>query len=53
MQSVPEAAKERAVRNKMTLKYRGGMILVHPDGTANSWVASSSDTFAEDWIIVE
>lgn len=35
------------------LNFGSGMTIVKPDGTADSWVASSSDTFAEDWFIVE
>ena len=35
------------------LIFGSGMTIVKPDGTADSWVASSSDTFAEDWFIVE
>jgi len=36
-----------------SLNFGSGMTIVKPDGTADSWVASSSDTFAEDWFIVE
>jgi hypothetical protein len=36
-----------------SLTFGSGMTIVKPDGTADSWVASSSDTFAEDWFIVE
>ena len=53
MQSVPQAAKDRMLKTNTTLKYTNQMALVQPDGRVDSWVASSSDTFAEDWCIVE
>lgn len=53
MQSVPDSVKAKMVRDGVTLKYTNQMALVQPDGRVDSWVASSSDTFAEDWMIVE
>ncbi len=38
---------------KTEINFGSGMTIIKPDGTADSWVASSSDTFAEDWFIVE
>lgn len=38
---------------KTAISFGAGMTIVKPDGTADSWVASSSDTFAEDWFIVD
>ena len=29
------------------------MLIINPDGRADSWVPSSSDVFDEDWEIVE
>lgn len=52
MQSVPESAKSILLNRETTLKYTTQMCLVQPDGRVDSWVASSSDTFAEDWFVV-
>ena len=52
MQSVQQAAKDRLIEAGTTLKYCNQMLIIKSDGTADSWVASSSDTFAEDWIII-
>ena len=53
MQSVQESAKKVLVSRGTTLKYENQMLIVKPNGTADSWVPSSSDVFAEDWIVVE
>ena len=53
MQSVQESAKQILVSRGTTLKYENQMLIIKPNGTADSWVPSSSDIFAEDWIIVE
>ena len=54
MQSLPQRAKELllASENK-SITYTNQMLIVNPDGRADSWVPSSSDVFAEDWQIVE
>lgn len=53
MQSVQESAKKVLVSRGTTLKYENQMLIIKPNGTADSWVPSSSDVFAEDWTIVE
>jgi len=53
MQSVQESAKQILVSRGTTLKYENQMLIIKPNGTADSWVPSSSDVFAEDWIVVE
>lgn len=53
MQSVQESAKQILVSRGTTLKYENQMLIIKPNGTADSWVPSSSDVFAEDWIAVE
>ena len=54
MQSLPEQAKRIITsRNENPLQYQNQMIIVKRDGTIDSWVASSSDTFAEDWFILD
>lgn len=53
MQSVQESAKKKLVGAGNTLKYENQMLIIKFDGTADSWVASSSDIFAEDWYILE
>jgi len=52
MQSVQQSAKDKLIKSNTTLKYSNQMLIIKSDGTADSWVASSSDTFAEDWIIL-
>lgn len=51
MQSVPQDVKDSMIQNNQTLKYTNQMAIVNDEGRVDSWVASSSDTFAEDWII--
>ena len=53
MQSVPDDVKRKMMNRVTTLKYSNQMAIVHSDGRVDSWVASSSDTFADDWCIVE
>lgn len=52
MQSVPQAAKDIMIKTKTTLKYTNQLVIVQTDGRVDSWVASASDTFAEDWFIL-
>ena len=52
MQSVQESAKTILINRKTTLKYQNQMLIIKEDGTADSWVPSSSDVFAEDWCII-
>ena len=53
MQSVQESAKKVLVSRGTTLKYENQMLIIKPNGTADSWVPSSSDVFAEDWVILD
>lgn len=53
MQSVQESAKQKLIESGNTLKYQNQMLIIKADGTADSWVASSSDIFAEDWFILD
>ena len=52
--SLPETAKKILVAREGTPKisYTNQMLIIHPDGRADSWVPSVSDVFAEDWEIV-
>ncbi len=52
MQSVQQSAKDILINRGTTLKYANQMLIIKEDGTADSWVPSSSDIFAEDWIII-
>ena len=52
MQSVQQSAKDILINRGTTLKYENQMLIIKLDGTADSWVASSSDIFAEDWTIL-
>lgn len=53
MQSLQQSLKNRLLRNETTIKYTNQMLIVQPDGKADSWVPSSSDIFSDDWFIVE
>ena len=53
MQSVQQSAKDMLIERGTTLKYCNQMLIIKQDGSADSWVASSSDIFAEDWLIKE
>lgn len=58
MQSLPRAAKDLLSRTSLEpIRYSNQMIIVKNNHTGDriidSWVASSSDTFAEDWYIID
>lgn len=53
MQSLPLSAKDILMRREVPeIKYTNQMLIINPDGRADSWVPSSSDVFAEDWCIL-
>ncbi len=52
MSSLPEAVKRRMMEDGTSPDYQNQMAIVKPDGTIDSWVASSADTFATDWILL-
>lgn len=52
MQSLPESVKKVFVEREQPISYESQMLIIKSDGSADSWVPSSSDCFAEDWIIV-
>lgn len=53
MQSLPQSAKDILLsRENPHIDYTNQMLIVNPDGRADSWVPSSSDVFAEDWCII-
>lgn len=52
MQSLPDSVKEEFVKRGQGPNYVNQMAIVKADGSIDSWVASSSDTFAEDWYII-
>lgn len=54
MQSLPQSAKNILMsRENAHIDYTNQMLIINPDGRADSWVPSSSDLFAEDWEVVE
>lgn len=53
MQSLPDNVKDEFVKRGLDLNYSNQICIVKLDNTIDSWVASSSDTFAEDWIILD
>lgn len=52
MSSLPDAVKERMQHDKISPDYQNQMAIVKPDGSIDSWVASSADTFATDWVLL-
>lgn len=53
MQSLPQIAKDILMkRENPHIDYTNQMLIINPDGRADSWVPSSSDIFANDWEIV-
>lgn len=53
MQSLPQSAKDIIMsRENKVIDYTSQMLIINPDGRADSWVPSVSDVFAEDWEIV-
>lgn len=53
MQSLPQSAKVILMkRENPHIDYTNQMLIINPDGRADSWVPSSSDIFANDWEVV-
>lgn len=53
MQSLPQIAKNILMsRENPHIDYTNQMLIINPDGRADSWVPSSSDIFANDWEVV-
>ena len=53
MQSLPQSAKDILMsRENPHIDYTNQMLIINPDGRADSWVPSVSDEFAEDWEVV-
>ena len=54
MQSLPQSAKDILMdRENPHIDYTCQMLIINKDGRADSWVPSSSDVLAEDWMIYE
>lgn len=49
MASLNARTKELLLEAGNPINYQSQMLIIKPDGTADSWVPSSSDVFAEDW----
>lgn len=53
MQSLPQIAKDILMAREVPhIDYTNQMLIINPNGRADSWVPSSSDVFAEDWELV-
>lgn len=53
MQSLPQSAKNILMsRENPHIDYTNQMLIINPNGRADSWVPSVSDVFAEDWEVV-
>lgn len=53
MQSLPQSVKDVLIQRNQPINYQSQMLIINSEGKADSWVPSSSDCFAEDWIVVE
>lgn len=53
MQSLPQSVKDEFIRRKGAISYSNQMALVNPNNSINGWAPSSSDTLAEDWVILD
>ena len=54
IQSLPQSAKDILMkRENPHIDYTNQMLIINPDGRADSWIPSSSDVFAEDWEVVD
>ena len=54
MQSLPQSAKDLIMNGKGFIDYTSQCLIYNENnGRADSWVASVSDMFAEDWEIVK
>lgn len=53
MQSLPQSVKDILMsRENPHIDYTNQMLIINPDGRADSWVPSSNDIFANDWEVV-
>jgi len=52
MSSLPDAIKDRMIADRIEPNYQNQMVIVKRDGSIDSWVASSADTFATDWVLL-
>lgn len=53
MQSLPQVAKDILMSRKNPhIGYTNQMLIIHPDGQADSWQPTTEDIFAEDWKLV-
>lgn len=54
MQSLPQSAKDILMaRENPHIDYTCQMLIINRDGRADSWVPSSADVLAEDWMVYE
>ena len=55
IQSLPQSCKDILKEREGVphIDYNNQVLLVHSDGKADSWTASSADIFANDWRIVK
>lgn len=55
IQSLPQSCKEILKEREGVphIDYNNQLLLIHSDGKADSWTASSADIFANDWRIVK
>ena len=52
MSSLPKDVKDEFAKRGKEISFGSGMNIVKQDNTVDSWVASSADTFAKDWLIL-
>lgn len=53
MQSLPTIAKNIVLKRENNfVSYTNQLLVIHPDGTAESWLPDATDIFATDWCLV-
>lgn len=52
MQSLPQSVKDEFAKRGGSIRYSNQMALVDPNNSITGWAPSSTDTLAEDWVIL-
>lgn len=53
MQSLPQSVKDEFAKRGKSISYSNQMALVDTNNQISGWAPSSSDTLAEDWVILD
>jgi hypothetical protein len=53
MQSLPQSVKDEFAKRANPINYSNQLALVNPNNEINGWSPSTSDSLAEDWVILD